>query len=69
MRVSFALLVICSVVCSCASTPKQRVDRVLKQIDVAVDAYSKAHPAEPYPRSFKELAVFAASIGKPIDVT
>jgi hypothetical protein len=69
MRALIALLVLCAVTYSCAITPKQRVDRALKQIDIAVDAYSKAHPAEPYPHSFKELAVFAASIGKPIDVT
>jgi hypothetical protein len=66
MRASFAQLVICSVACSCAATPKKRVDRALKQIDVGVDAYSEAHPAEPYPHTLKELAIFAGSIGKPI---
>jgi hypothetical protein len=64
---SIALVTLCA--SSLAATPEQRVDLALKRIDVAVEAYGKAHPTRRYPRSLRELSRFAASIGRPLDLS
>jgi hypothetical protein len=54
---------------SLASTEEKRVDIALKRIDGAVQAYGKAYPTRRYPRSLAELSRFAASTGRPLDLS
>ena len=55
--------------CSCAAAPQKRVDAAVKRLQVAVEAYGKAHPRDQYPRTLAQLSTFARSIGKPLDLT
>jgi hypothetical protein len=50
---------------SCAS----RADLAVKRVDSAVHAYREAYPRKAYPHTLKELAAFAQSQGRPLDLT